>query len=184
MLECNAKLNGYFNRHEVWRNIFIMSAKKIILLVLAVSLFTASLAASASAAARRSSSSSSSSASTSASSETVGIVDRGEILNNHPGLAQVRQQLANIARQKENEAKAAADKETDTAKKAQAVQAKRMELAQEEQRLMAPIYRDCEQAVREVAVKRKLSLVLDKFVVLIGGVDITQDVIQQLSRKK
>lgn len=160
-----------------------MSAKKIILLVLAVSLFTASLAASASAAARRSSSSSSS-ASTSASSETVGIVDRGEILNNHPGLAQVRQQLANIARQKENEAKAAADKETDTAKKAQAVQAKRMELAQEEQRLMAPIYRDCEQAVREVAVKRKLSLVLDKFVVLIGGVDITQDVIQQLSRKK
>ncbi len=183
MLECNAKLNGYFNRHEVWRNIFIMSAKKIILLVLAVSLFTASLAASASAAARRSSSSSSS-ASTSASSETVGIVDRGEILNNHPGLAQVRQQLANIARQKENEAKAAADKETDTAKKAQAVQAKRMELAQEEQRLMAPIYRDCEQAVREVAVKRKLSLVLDKFVVLIGGVDITQDVIQQLSRKK
>lgn len=183
MLECNAKLNGYFNRHEVWRNIFIMSAKKIILLVLAVSLFTASLAVAASAAARRSSSSSSS-ASTSASSETVGIVDRGEILNNHPGLAQVRQQLANIARQKENEAKAAADKETDTAKKAQAVQAKRMELAQEEQRLMAPIYRDCEQAVREVAVKRKLSLVLDKFVVLIGGVDITQDVIQQLSRKK
>ena len=176
MLECNAKLNGYFNRHEIWRNIFIMSAKKIILLVLAVSLFTASLAASASAAARRSSSSSSSSASTSASSETI--------LNNHPGLAQVRQQLANIARQKENEAKAAADKETDTAKKAQAVQAKRMELAQEEQRLMAPIYRDCEQAVREVAVKRKLSLVLDKFVVLIGGVDITQDVIQQLSRKK
>ena len=114
----------------------------------------------------------------------VGIVDRGEILNNHPGLNQARQQLANIARQKENEAKAAADKETDTAKKAQAVQAKRMELAQEEQRLMAPIYRDCEQAVREVATRRKLTLVLDKFVVLIGGVDITQDVIQQLSRKK
>ena len=114
----------------------------------------------------------------------VGIVDRGEILNNHPRLAQVRQQLANIARQKENEAKAAADKETDTAKKAQAVQAKRMELAQEEQKLMAPIYRDCEQAVREVAVKKKLTLVLDKFVVLIGGIDITQDVIQQLSKSK
>ena len=119
-----------------------------------------------------------------ASTESVGIVDRGEILNNHPGLNQVRQQLANIARQKENEAKAAADKETDTAKKAQVVQAKRMELAQEEQKLMAPIYHDCEQAVREVAVKKKLTLVLDKFVVLIGGVDITQDVIQQLSRKK
>ena len=119
-----------------------------------------------------------------ANADSVGVVDRGEILNNHPELAQVRQRLADIARQKENEAKAAADKETDTAKKAQAVQAKRMELAQEEQKLMAPIYRDCEQAVREVAVKKKLTLVLDKFVVLIGGVDITQDVIQQLSRKK
>ena len=59
-----------------------------------------------------------------------------------------------------------------------------MELAQEEQKIMAPIYRDCEQAVREVAVRKKLTLVLDKFVVLIGGEDITQDVIQQLSKKK
>ncbi len=123
-------------------------------------------------------------AATPSGADFVGIVDRGEILNNHPNLNKVRQQLSEIARKKENEAKAAADKETEPAKKAQAVQQKRMELAQEEQKLMAPIYRDCEQAVREVAVKKKLTLVLDKFVVLIGGVDITQDVIQQLSKKK
>ncbi len=156
-----------------------MSLKKVILSALAVSLLAMSFTASASAAAKKSSSSTAP-----ANADFVGIVDRGLILDNHPGLNDARQKLAEIARQKENEAKAAADKETDTAKKAQAVQAKRMELAQEEQRLMAPIYRDCEQAVREVAVKRKLTLVLDKFVVLIGGVDITQDVIQQLSRKK
>ncbi len=154
--------------------------KKTILFAITVSLFVMSFAFSASAAAKKQAAA----PAQAASAETVGIVDRGEILNNHPNLTNVRNQLANIARQKENEAKAAADKETDTAKKAQAVQAKRMELAQEEQRLMAPIYRDCEQAVREVAVKKKLTLVLDKFVVLIGGVDITQDVIQQLSRKK
>ena len=158
-----------------------MIMKKMILLFVAVSLMVMSLSIPAFAAAKAKAAASSAPA---ASAESVGIVDRGEILNNHPNLANVRQQLANIARQKENEAKAAADKETDTAKKAQAVQAKRMELAQEEQKLMAPIYRDCEQAVREVAVKKKLTLVLDKFVVLIGGVDITQDVIQQLSRKK
>ncbi|MBQ4470667.1 MAG: OmpH family outer membrane protein [Synergistaceae bacterium] len=156
-----------------------MSAKKLILLVLTVSLLVMSLSFTANAAAKKSSSSSA----PAASASSVGVVDRGEILNNHPRLEQVRKQLANIARQKENEAKAAADKETDTAKKAQAVQAKRMELAQEEQKLMGPIYQDCEQAVREVAVKRKLSLVLDKFVVLIGGEDITQDVIQQLKKK-
>ncbi|MBR6901832.1 MAG: OmpH family outer membrane protein [Synergistaceae bacterium] len=158
-----------------------MSLKKIILLVIAVSIVVMSVSSVALAASKKNAAAA---PAQSAGVESVGVVDRGEILNNHPGLAAARQKLADIARQKENEAKAAADKETDTAKKAQAVQAKRMELAEEEQKLMAPIYRDCEQAVREVAVKKKLTLVLDKFVVLIGGVDITQDVIQQLSRKK
>ena len=157
-----------------------MSSKKVVLVVLAMSLVVMGLVSSASAAPSKKSSA----AAAAANSDSVGIVDRGEILNNHPGLEKARRQLADLARQKENEAKAAADKETDTAKKAQAVQAKRMELAQEEQKLMAPIYRDCEQAVREVAVKKKLTLVLDKFVVLIGGVDITQDVIQQLAKNK
>lgn len=155
-----------------------MSMKKVLVLVIAVSVLAVSASAFGAQAKKAAASA------PAATTDSVGIVDRGEILNNHPRLAQVRQQLANIARQKENEAKAAADKETDTAKKAQAVQAKRMELAQEEQKLMAPIYRDCEQAVREVAVRKKLTLVLDKFVVLIGGQDITQDVIQQLAKKK
>lgn len=153
-----------------------MSMKKVLMLVMVISVLAVSATASFAASKKN--------ASQAATIGGVGIVDRGEILNNHPNLEKVRQQLANIARQKENEAKAAADKESDTTKKAQAVQAKRMELAQEEQRLMAPIYRDCEQAVREVAVKKKLTLVLDKFVVLIGGEDITQDVIQQLAKSK
>ena len=151
--------------------------KKALILVLAVSILCVSAAAFGA-------QKKAAAASTAATADSVGIVDRGEILNNHPKLSQIQQQIMNIARQKENEAKAAADKESDTAKKAQAIQAKRMELAQEDQRLMAPIYQDCEQAVREVAVRKKLTLVLDKFVVLIGGVDITQDVIQQLAKKK
>ena len=154
-----------------------MSMKKVLVLVMVISVLAVSASATFAASKKNASSQA-------VAISGVGIVDRGDILNNHPKLEQIRQQLANIARQKENEAKAAADKETDTAKKAQAVQAKRMELAQEEQRLMAPIYRDCEQAVREVAVKKKLTLVLDKFVVLIGGEDITQDVIQQLAKNK
>ena len=155
------------------RNITLMSLKKVLVLVLVMSILsvtTSAFAAKARTAAP-------------AAIDSVGVVDRGEILNSHPGLAKARQELTQIARQKENESRAAAEKETDQQKKAQAVQAKRMELAQEEQRLMAPIYRDCEQAVREVAAKKKLTLVLDKFVVLIGGTDITQDVIQQLKKK-
>ena len=119
-----------------------------------------------------------------AAADNVGVVDIDEVTNNHPGMANARQQMSNLSRQKENEARAAADKESDNAKKAQVVQQKRMELVQEQQKLMEPIFRDCQQAVREVAANKKLALVLNKSVVLIGGVDITQDVIQRLQRKK
>ena len=153
--------------------------KKLLVLVIVVAVLAVSAAAFGA-----SKKSSSSSAANIPAADFVGIVDRGEVFNNHPRLSEVRQQLANLLRQKENEARTAADKETDTAKKAQAVQAKRMEYAQEEQKLLAPLYRDCEQAVREIAVKKRLTLVFDKLVVLIGGIDITQDVIQQLTKKK
>ena len=114
--------------------------------------------------------------------ESVGVIDMYEVTNNHPKMNDAKAQLATISRQKETEAKAAADKESDPAKKAQIVQAKRMELAREEQKIMDPIFRDCQQAVREVATNKKLTLVLNKSVVLIGGSDITQDVIQQLAK--
>ena len=116
--------------------------------------------------------------------DSVGVIDMYEVTNNHPKMNDAKAQLATISRQKETEAKAAADKESDPAKKAQIVQAKRMELAREEQKIMDPIFRDCQQAVREVAVNKKLTLVLNKSVVLIGGSDITQDVIQQLAKTK
>ena len=64
-----------------------MSVKKLILLALTVSLIIASLSAAASAASKKSSSSPAPIA-----SESVGIVDRGLILDNHPGLNQARQQ--------------------------------------------------------------------------------------------
>ena len=114
--------------------------------------------------------------------DSVGVIDMYEVTNNHPKMNDAKAQLATISRQKETEAKAAADKESDPAKKAQIVQAKRMELAKEEQKIMDPIFRDCQQAVREVATNKKLTLVLNKSVVLIGGSDITQDVIQQLAK--
>ena len=116
--------------------------------------------------------------------DSVGVIEMYEVTNNHPKMNDAKAQLATISRQKETEAKAAADKESDPAKKAQIVQAKRMELAREEQKIMDPIFRDCQRAVREVAVNKKLTLVLNKSVVLIGGSDITQDVIQQLAKTK
>ena len=60
--------------------------------------------------------------------------------------------------------------------------ARQQELVKEQQDLMDPIYRECQQAARDVAAKQNLTLVLNKSIVLIGGTDITQDVIQQLAK--
>ena len=112
--------------------------------------------------------------------DTIGVIDSQQIVTQHPSFENVTQQLQQISRTKESEARLAADKETDTAKKAQVVQTKRMELAREEQRLMEPIFKDCQEAVRVVATRKKVTLVLEKGSVYFGGMDITLDVLQQL----
>ena len=114
--------------------------------------------------------------------DTIGVIDSQQIVSQHPSFESVTQQLQQISRTKESEAKAAADKEPDTAKKAQIVQTKRMELAREEQRLMEPIFQNCQEAVRVVATQKKVTRVLEKASVYFGGQDITLDVIQQLKR--
>ncbi|MDR1875458.1 MAG: OmpH family outer membrane protein [Synergistaceae bacterium] len=115
--------------------------------------------------------------------DTVGVISSQEIISKHPKFEEAAKQLQQIGRMKESEAKEAADRETEPAKKAQAVQAKRAELAKEEERLMGPIFKDCEAAVRVVAKNKKVTIVLEKASVYFGGMDITLDVIQQLLRQ-
>jgi outer membrane protein len=62
------------------------------------------------------------------------------------------------------------------------MQTKRMEAAREEQRLMEPILKDCQEAVRVVAKARNVTVVLEKASVYFGGLDITDYVVQQLNR--
>jgi outer membrane protein len=112
--------------------------------------------------------------------DTIGVISSQEIVAKHPKFPDAAKQLQQIGRQKESEAKEAADKETEPAKKAQAVQAKRAELAKDEERLMTPIFKDCEEAVRIVAKNKKVTIVLEKASVYFGGMDITLEVIQQL----
>jgi outer membrane protein len=113
--------------------------------------------------------------------DTIGVIDSQEIISKHPAFEDAAKQLQQTGRQKESEAKAMADKETEPAKKAQAVQTKRMELAKEEQRLMEPIFKECQEAVRVVAKKKNITLVLEKASVYFGGADITEDVIKQVA---
>lgn len=117
---------------------------------------------------------------TARAADTIGIIDSQGIISKHPAFEEAAKQLQQILKQKESEAKAAAEKETEPAEKARVIQAKRGEMAREEQRLMEPIFKDCQEAVRVVAKKKNVTLVLEKASVYFGGQDITDDVVLQL----
>ena len=119
-----------------------------------------------------------------ATGDVIGVIDSQFIVSKHPAFEDTMKQLQQVMRQKENEAKAAVDKEPDQAKKAQIMQTKRMEAAKEEQRLMETIYKDCQEAVRIVAKQRSVTIVLEKVSVYFGGEDITDYVVQQIGRPK
>ncbi len=114
--------------------------------------------------------------------EKIGVIDPQKIIFQHPRFEGVTKQLQQISNTKENEMKLAVDKEPDQNKKAQIFNTKRNELAQEEQKLMQPIFKDAELAVRTVAKVKGITVVLEKSAVYFGGIDITDDVIQELKK--
>ena len=56
-------------------------------------------------------------------------------------------------------------------------------IAQKQEELLAPIEQSVEVAIKAVADKKGLAVVINKAAVVYGGQDITQDVIAQLSKK-
>lgn len=119
----------------------------------------------------------------SAAEEKVGGIDPQKVLFQHPKYEQTLKQIQSIADKKQNEAKVAIDKETDNNKKAQIFQTMRREIAEEEQKLMQPLFRDIDLAVRTVANAKSVTVVVDKTALFYGGIDITDDVVQELKKK-
>lgn len=114
--------------------------------------------------------------------DVIGVIDAQAVFAAHPKLASVQEQVAKIVEAKQKEAQAAIEKASTDAEKANIYNQKRMESAQEEQKLMEPILKDLDNAVRVVAKNKGLTMVIDKSVTLLGGLDITQDVIQELKK--
>ncbi len=114
--------------------------------------------------------------------EKIGVIDSQKIIFQHPSFEGVTKKLQSISATKENEMKMAVDKEADQNKKAQIYEAKRNELAQEEQKLMQPIFQEAQLAVRTVAKIKGVTVVIEKGSVYFGGIDITDDVIQELKK--
>jgi outer membrane protein len=115
--------------------------------------------------------------------EKVGAIDPQRVLFQHPKYEQTINQIKSIADQKQNEAKLAIDKETDDNKKRNLFQEMRSTIAAEEQKLMSPLFKDIDLAVRTVAQAKKITIVVDKTSLFYGGIDITEDVVQELKKK-
>jgi outer membrane protein len=115
--------------------------------------------------------------------DKIGVIDSQRVVTSHRRFEAAMKELQTISRRKEDEARAAADKEKDDARKAQVIREKRMELAKEEQRIMEPLISEAQLAVRTVAKRRGLDIILEKASVYFGGVDITEDVLQEMRKK-
>ncbi len=118
-----------------------------------------------------------------AADEKIGGIEPQKVLFQHPKYEQVLKQIKSIADKKQNDAKAAIDKESDNNKKSQIFQNMRKDIAEEEQKLMQPLFKEIDIAVRTVANAKKITVVVDKTAIFYGGVDITDDVIQELKKK-
>ncbi|OUO92982.1 OmpH family outer membrane protein [Cloacibacillus sp. An23] len=114
--------------------------------------------------------------------DVVGTIDTQQVMFQHPKFQQVQRQVRDVTDKLQKEAQTAIDKESDNKKKADIYQAKRQELAQEERKLMEPLFKEINLAMRTVANQKKLTVVMDKGVVFYGGVDITNDVITELKK--
>lgn len=114
--------------------------------------------------------------------EKVGIIDMQKVVFSHPKFADTQKKIADTMRTKQNEAKMAIDAEKDQKKKAEIYRTKRQEMAEEENRLMAPILKEVDMAIRTVAKSKSFTVIFERSTVIYGGTDITEDVILQLKK--
>jgi outer membrane protein len=115
--------------------------------------------------------------------EKIGVIDPQKVLFQHPKFEQAQRQIKTVVDKKQAEAKDAIDKTSDNNEKQRIFETKRQEAAREEQKIMEPIFKDIDLAIRTVAKAKGVTVVLDKTQVFFGGADITEDVSQELKKK-
>ena len=116
-----------------------------------------------------------------APASNVGKVNYQMLVQQHPDLAKVQttMQAESEAAKKEFDAKAASlgDKE-----KQEYYMQLQQRLQLKNQELMVPLFSKVDAVIKEVSDAKGLAVVVDKGAVIYGGQDITQDVINKLSK--
>lgn len=116
-----------------------------------------------------------------ASSSNVGVVEYDQLLVKHPNMQKVEDQLKTTIEdiKKEFDEKSAGMNDTEKADYYRQCQER---IFQKREELLEPIVKSIDTAIKNIADKKGLSVVLAKAAVIYGGQDITQDVIAQLGK--
>ncbi len=115
--------------------------------------------------------------------DVIGAIEPQRVLFEHPRFNEVQRRVQSVIEAKQKEAQSEIEKTSDNQKKAEIYNTKKQEAAREEQNLMAPLFREINVAIRTVAQRKKITVVLDKTAIYYGGIDLTDDVIQELKKR-
>ena len=117
-----------------------------------------------------------------ASSVNVGVVDREQVLSQHPDgesfTSQMQAAVTEVQKDFEEKSQGMTDQE-----KADYYRQCQQRLSQKQSELMEPILKSVDDTIKKVADTKGLSVVIEKAAVVYGGTDITQDVISKLTKK-
>ena len=112
----------------------------------------------------------------SAASSSVGVVDYRKVMMSHPDYASASNEMQKAMQEAQMRFEADNANKSDEEK---AMQQAQMELQQKEQDLISGIQQKIDDAVKQVAEAKGLSVVIDKSAVVYGGQDITDDVMKK-----
>ena len=113
----------------------------------------------------------------------IGVVNYQELVAQSPKMSEVRTAMQNEVKKtrEEFENKSANMNDQEKQRYYQQLQER---LGVKEKELMDPLLKDIDGAIKAVADKKGLSVVVDKNAVVFGGADITADVAKELQKKK
>lgn len=117
-----------------------------------------------------------------ASSSSVGVVDMEQISMAHPDVQNIQSQMETTINDIKKEFDEKSAGMSDQEKADYYIQCQDR-IRQKQEELLAPIRTSVEAAIKAVADKKGLAVVINKMAVVYGGQDITQDVINQLQKK-
>ena len=116
------------------------------------------------------------------SSSAIGVVDRQQLMQTMPGLAEVQNSMrAEVeTAQKEFEEKS---KDMNDQEKTKLMTEYQEKLGEKQKGLIEPLTKKLDEAISAVGKKKGLVVVVDKPVVVYGGLDVTSDVSNELKKQ-